>query len=63
MDFLFLSSDDESNPDICQIWIADGGSQLYHIKASIQGVLVYGIINNGADTTISVLQQLQTQKL
>ena len=52
VDFLFSSSDEDTDPDICQIRITDGGSQPHCAKVSIQGVPVYGIIDSGADITI-----------
>ena len=52
-DFLYLSSDKETPADIRTVLVTDQGSIPQFVQVQVQGVPAYGLIDSGADITIT----------
>ena len=51
---LYFSTDeeDDSDPQLYQVWVTDKGSHAHCARVEVQGVPMYSIIDSGADITI-----------
>ena len=47
----YLYSSDSDDPGVLQVRVCDKGSKAHCVKVSVQGVPVYGVVDNGADIT------------